>query len=202
MANPVIDGYAADAVEIIPRYEALPTETVLGAVLHLIPTSPCRVLDVGAGTGRNPAWFAAQGHRVTACEPVDAFRLNAVDQYRKSNIRWLDDTLPGLAATKSVGEFYDFILLSGVWHHVSPQERAPSMASLAHLMAPGAGLIISVRHGRSAPNRPSYDPSDEEVERLAIAAGLEQTFLKQTEAIQAANRAAGVTWTWFAFSRP
>jgi len=202
MANAVIDGYAADAVEIIPRYEALPTETVLGAVLHLMPTSPARVLDVGAGTGRNPAWFAAQGHSVTACEPVDAFRLNATEQYRTSNICWLDDTLPHLEATKSVGESFDFILLSGVWHHLPPQDRASSMASLAELMAPGASLIISVRHGRSAPNRPSYDPSDDEVEQLATGAGLKRTFFKQTEAIQAANRAAGVTWTWFAFTRP
>ncbi|MEO0963282.1 MAG: SAM-dependent methyltransferase, partial [Pseudomonadota bacterium] len=87
-------------------------------------------------------------------------------------------------------------------HHVPPDDRAPSVASLADLMAPGASLVVSVRHGRSAPSRPSYAPSDEELEQLASDAGLERSFFKQTEAIQAANRAAGVTWTWFAFLKP
>ncbi|MEO0962555.1 MAG: methyltransferase, partial [Pseudomonadota bacterium] len=118
MSTEPIRGYAADAADLIPRYEALPTETVLGAVLDILPARPCRVLDVGAGSGRNPAWFAAQGHDVTACEPVDAFRLHAAEQYRSSSVRWLNDTLPALDAAKSAGEPYDFVLLSGVWHHV------------------------------------------------------------------------------------
>lgn len=201
MANAVIDGYAAAADKLIPRYDALAAETVLGPVLHLMPVAPCRVLDVGAGTGRNSAWFAELGHRVTACEPVEAFRLSAAEQYGARPVRWLDDTLPMLEATKSLGETYDFVLLSAVWQHVSGTERPVAMASLVELMAPGATLIMSVRHGPGADGRPVYPTSDDEVLDAAQTCHLKLDFITHTASIQAANKAAGVTWSWMAFSQ-
>lgn len=199
MANAVIEGYAAAANELIPRYDALAAETVLGPVLHLVPAAPCRVLDVGTGTGRNAAWFAAQGHRVTACEPVGAFRLSAAERYGTGTVGWLDDTLPTLEATKSLGETYDFVLLSAVWQHLEAADRPVAMAALADLMAPQGILVMSVRHGPGAPGRPVYPTSDDEVLKTARAHGLAQTFMAHTESVGAANKAAGVTWSWIAF---
>lgn len=200
MANAVIEGYAAAAEELIPRYDALLAETVLGPVLHLIPDEPCRVLDVGAGTGRNASWLAAKGHYVTACEPVNAFRQSAAERYGTSGIRWIEDVLPSLRATKSLAETYDFVLLSAVWQHVTVADRPAAMASLTDLMAPEAMLVMSVRHGPGAQGRPVYPTSDDEVLRMARACGLEQCFMAHTGSVQAANRAAGVTWSWMAFS--
>ncbi len=199
MPNAVIDGYEAAAAELIPRFEAIPTDVLLKPVSHLLPTIPCRVLDVGAGTGRNPAWFASNGHRVTASEPVRAFRKAAAASYPDTGIRWLDDTLPQLQTTRDLGEAFDFVLLSAVWQHVETLDRAAAMGSLAGLMAPGAMLIMSVRHGPGAPDRPVYASSDTETQDLASQYGLALTFIRRTESIQAANRAAGVAWSWMAF---
>lgn len=199
MANAVIEGYAAAADELIPRYEALAAETVLAPILHLIPAAPGRVLDVGAGTGRNAAWLAARGHQVTGCEPVDAFRLSAANRHAASGVRWINDTLPDLTVTRSLGDIYDFVLLSAVWQHMEPADHPVALAALADLMAPGATLVMSVRHGPGAPGRPVYPTSDKEVLGTALACGLEQVFLAHTGSVQAVNAAAGVTWSWMGF---
>ena len=67
-----LEGYATDAAELIPAYEALSTTEVLAPVIDLLPSRACRALDVGAGTGRDAAWLVEQGHQVTAVEPVAA----------------------------------------------------------------------------------------------------------------------------------
>ena len=46
------EGYAEQAEELFKHYESLPALEVHRAVLHLIPQTPCRVLDIGPGTGR------------------------------------------------------------------------------------------------------------------------------------------------------
>ena len=72
------EGYAEEAEELFKLYESIPFADAHRAVLHLIPAAPGRVLDIGSGTGRDAAWFAAQGHRVVAVEPTDAMRMPAM----------------------------------------------------------------------------------------------------------------------------
>ena len=55
------EGYAEEAEELFGRYESIPAADAHRAVLHLIPTAPSSVLDIGSGTGRDAAWFAASG---------------------------------------------------------------------------------------------------------------------------------------------
>ena len=43
------------------RYEGISFAETHGSILHLIPPAPCHVLDIGAGTGRDAAGFAALG---------------------------------------------------------------------------------------------------------------------------------------------
>src|ERR1700694_5538566 len=69
------EGYADEADELFKRYESVAAADAHRTVLHLIPTAPGNILDIGSGTGRDAAWFAAQGHRVGAGQPTDAMRL-------------------------------------------------------------------------------------------------------------------------------
>jgi protein-L-isoaspartate O-methyltransferase len=50
-----------------------------------------RILDIGSGSGRDAAYFAKQGHEVTAVEPVREMRLTAEKLHGKQRIRWIDD---------------------------------------------------------------------------------------------------------------
>jgi hypothetical protein len=119
--------------------------------------------------------------------------------HRDPSIRWLDDRLPSLVHLRELGLRFDCLLLSGVWQHLTPAERERAMPNLAALLAGGGKLILSLRHGPGASNRPCYAGAPEETIAAAMRTGLAPELRREAESIQAANRRVGVTWTWLVF---
>jgi protein-L-isoaspartate O-methyltransferase len=70
------EGYAETADRLVEQYESRTFADVHKSILSLIPTTPCRALDIGAGTGRDAAALAAMGHSVLAVEPTEAMRAH------------------------------------------------------------------------------------------------------------------------------
>lgn len=197
--NSVIDGYEAAAQSLIAPYEALSCEEIYRHVMDLFPEAPARVIDIGAGTGRDAGWLVGRGYSVTAVEPVTAFRDVGRRLHAGIGIAWLADRLPDLGVTRTRGARYDLLLLGGVWHHLSPSDQEAAWSALADLMAPGAVTILSLRHGPGAPDRPVHPVNDDRVGQVARDLGLGELRRVRAESIQPGNRAAGVRWTWFVF---
>lgn len=195
------EGYAEEAEDLFKRYETISGAETHKAVLHLISTAPAHTLDVGAGTGRDAAWFASMGHRVTAVEPTEAMRLPAMQLHPSPLIEWLDDSLPELALVRSRGEPFDLILLSAVWMHFDSAQRREAMASLAALLRRGGTLIMRVRHGPVPQGRRMFEIPDQETIELAGAHDLHTILNQRVESALAANRDAGVSWTHLAFKK-
>jgi SAM-dependent methyltransferase len=195
------EGYAEEAEDLFKRYESISGAETHKAILHLIPAAESHVLDVGAGTGRDAAWFASMGHRVTAVEPTEAMRLPAMKLHPSPAIEWLDDSLPELALVRRRGEPFDLILLSAVWMHFDSAQRREAMASLAALLRIGGTLIMRVRHGPVPQGRRMFEIPDEETIELAGAHDLHTVLNLRTESTLQANRDAGVSWTHLAFAR-
>jgi SAM-dependent methyltransferase len=186
---------------LIPRFEALSSAEVLAPVMDLLPAETSLVLDVGAGTGRDAAWLAGRGHRVVAVEPVAELRVAGEALHPSGNISWLDDRLPMLAATRARGEKYDLILVVAVWQHLPPEQHPAAVANLAAMLAPGARLIMSLRHGPGAPTRACFPVSPGTILGAAEGAGLTLVANRESESIQQRNRDAGVTWTWLCLDK-
>lgn len=199
MIEQVLDGYAADAADLLVPFEALSTEEVLAPVLQLLPAAPCRALDVGAGTGRDAAWLARRGHRVVAAEPVAALREAGATLHPE--LRWIDDRLPDLMALRATGETFDLILLVGVWQHLPRERHGEGVETLAGLLAPRGRLILSLRHGPGAPSRPCFPASPDRISALADGQGLDRLLRRDAPSVQQENRDRGVTWTWLCFER-
>ncbi len=195
------EGYAEEAAELLQRYESIPAADTHGAVLHLIPTAPSRILDIGAGIGRDAVWFASLGHRVVAVEPTDALRLPAMALHPLPQIEWLNDSLPDLALLLARGERFDLVMLTGVWMHLDGEQRRRAMPNLAALVSAGGIAIMTIRHGPVPAGRRMFEVPAEETIELARMQGLQPVLNLRTESIQARNRAAGVTWTKLAFAR-
>lgn len=195
-------GYAEQAEILIPQYESLSFEQSHRVELHLLPTVPGRVLDIGAGSGRDAAWFAARGHYVLAIEPTRAFRVAAMTLHPSPSIEWLDDALPELGLVLLRDQLFDTIMLSAVWMHLDETERRTGMATLASLLAREGVLVLSLRHGPIPAGRRMFEVSSEETIALAGQHGLTPSLNVHTQSIQAGNRAAGVTWTRLVFKRP
>jgi SAM-dependent methyltransferase len=193
------EGYAEEAEDLLRRYESISAAETHKAVLHLIPAAASRILDIGAGTGRDAAWLAGMGHRVVAVEPTDAMRLPAMKLHPSPAIEWLDDSLPELARVRSRGEPFDLILLSAVWMHFDSAQRAQAMANLAPLLQTGGALVMRVRHGPVPPGRRMFEIPDEETVELSGAHDLHAVLNLRVESALQANRDAGVSWTHLAF---
>ena len=197
----VLQGYAdAASADFIAAYDALSPATIYRPVIDLLPPAPARVMDVGAGTGRDAAWLAAMGHRVTAVEPVAPLRRAGMARHACERIDWRDDRLPTLAGL-TPDACFDLILLSAVWHHLDRADRERAMPRLAALMERGALLILSLRHGPGAAGRPVFPCAAEETIADAHALGLLPRRRASAASVQPGNRANGVSWTWLAFTK-
>ncbi len=60
-------------------------------------------------------------------------------------IRWTGDALPELPGLLRSGLGFDTVLLSAVWQHVPPGQRARAFRKLCTLLKPGGGVLD--RHG-------------------------------------------------------
>src|SRR5207248_695938 len=195
------EGYAEEAEELLKRYESIPSAEDHRPVLHLIPSAPCSVLDIGSGTGRDAAWFAAMGHRVVAVEPTDELRIPAMALHPSPLIEWLNDSLPDLSLLQTRGERFDVVMLTAVWMHLDEQQRRHAVPKVASLIREGGVMIMSLRHGPAPPTRRMFEVSAEETMQLAQAQGLHPVLKRRTQSIQNVNRLAGVTWTRLAFMK-
>lgn len=203
MSNlPGTQGYANEASDLIERYEAISFEGLHAWALPLVPPAPAMILDIGAGTGRDAAGFAALGHRVLAVEPTDELRNAGARLHASPLIEWLDDGLPDLARVRGRGESFDIVMMTAVLMHLDAGERARAIASTASLLATGGKLLLTLRHGPIPAGRRMFEVSGAETSALGAAHGLTPIHLSESQSLQGTGyRNAGVTWTRLALAR-
>jgi len=194
-------GYSEHATELIERYESLSFTYKHEAVLHLVPHTPTKAMDIGAGTGSDAAWLAEQGHQVVAVEPTEAFREHGLKHHPPPLIEWVNDALPRLELVAQRRHEFGLVMLTAVWMHLDEQERRAAMPVVASLLAPGGLLIMALRHGPVPNERTMFVVSAEETVALAEAQGLRCVLNVHAESKLAENREAGVTWSRVAFAK-
>lgn len=198
-ADGAIGWYEGQAEALARQYEAVPAGEVHAWLRDLLPPAPALVLDVGAGTGRDAAWLASQGHEVLAVEPSGAMRQQGQRLHPDGRIRWLEDRLPALVTTLRLGLAADVILLSGVWQHLAPADRPRAFRKLVSLLKSSGLLAMTLRHGPTEPERGMHPVSLGEVERLAREHGL--AVIHATVAADSLGRPE-LTWTHVALRLP
>lgn len=188
--------YKAHAGDLVPRYDAVAAKDVLAPVMAFLPTAATKVLDVGAGSGRDLAWLAGQGHGVTAAEPVAGFRAAIARRMPAATV--IDARLPDLSAVEGP---FGLILANAVWHHLTGGSRRAAIARLAGLLEPAGRLILSLRHGPLPAGQPLHPLDAEEEIARAGKVGLLPMFCAAAPSHQGQNIASGVTWTWLVFEK-
>jgi protein-L-isoaspartate O-methyltransferase len=195
------EGYAQEAGSLIRRWQSISFADQHSQVLHLLPDTPSRVLDIGAGIGTDAAALAAMGHTVVAVEPVDELRTAAINLHQSSRIEWIDDSLPDLRIINPMNETFDVVMLTAVWMHLDHEQRRRAMPRVSSLLRDGGVLIMSLRHGPAPRGRRMFDVAPEETIEFARVAGLQAVFRVVTPSVQQANRNSGVTWTRLGFEK-
>lgn len=131
------EGYAEQADALVDRYESRSFAEIHARVLPLLPKAPGWVLDIGAGTGRDAAGFAALGYDVVAVEPTRAMRAHAERLHPSPRIEWIDGSLPNLACLASRQGSFHGVMMTDVWMHLDPLQRRNAMPNVARLLARG-----------------------------------------------------------------
>ena len=113
-----------------------------------LPENPGLACDIGAGSGRDANWLAAQGWDVVAVEPSASMRELAASRSHP-NVTWLDDALPRLDRLRAIGYRFDLIILGAVWMHLPPGRatRERAFRILTELLKPAGVMVITLRHG-------------------------------------------------------
>ncbi|MBQ5962933.1 bifunctional 2-polyprenyl-6-hydroxyphenol methylase/3-demethylubiquinol 3-O-methyltransferase UbiG [Massilia sp. ZL223] len=187
-----IPHYDQNAEQLVSQYESLSFEHVHPALLDLLPPPGATILDVGAGSGRDAAWFAAKGYDVVAVEPSEAMRALARLRHPSPRIHWVADSLPDLAKVRRLGLTFDLILLSAVWMHVPPAARQRALRKLATLLSPNGRIAISLRIGPPDTDRAMYEVTLPELAAMAQQFGLR---LVRTDDSPDRLGRPGISWT-------
>jgi SAM-dependent methyltransferase len=200
-----VDIYHQGAALFAAQYDALSFEQV-HACWQLYWPKAQLVLDIGAGSGRDALWLAEQDCQVIAVEPAtDLLRLGQLKTtggcvQQDSKVQWLQDSLPELAACYQLNLQFNTILLSAVWMHILPSERARAFRKIANLLAPGGRFVLSLRFGSFTDQRAAYPVTVDEIAALASQFGLVLRYVSDITA-DAGGR-AGVTWQTLVLELP
>ena len=199
MEQCVIDGYVEDSGFLIQSFEAISSSDLLSHVLNFIPSSNCRVIEIGAGTGRDAAWLALKGLNVSAVEPVSEFREAGKSLHPSPLIEWFNDSLPSLSQVIQKNRTYQLALLISVWQHVPKGDKLASLTNLHSILDQNGKLIISIRNGSGSINRKCYPTSAKETISIAQQCGFKLIFNCNALSAQKSNKKSNVTWTWLVF---
>ncbi|TNJ14058.1 SAM-dependent methyltransferase [Aeromonas sobria] len=193
-----LDYYQRHATELATRYLQVSARAVHGDWLTLLEpwllAAPRRLLDVGAGSGRDAAFLAGlhQGHKVVAVEPCQDLALQGQCHTREAAVAWVNDAMPALSRVTGT---FDLILLSAVWMHLPPEFRPLALTRLHELLSPDGYLVLSLRlviSEQEMRERAMYPVAADEVERLALGEGM--TLLHVSEPQGDALARTGLSW--------
>jgi len=169
----VLAYYNDNAADTAARLHPLAHDAILPQVDALLPAGPFKLLDVGAGSGRDAAHYAALGHAVTAVEPAKALCAIGQQNTQGLNVRWLADALPDLPQVQALGEKFDVVLLSAVWMFLPPEARLPSLLTLKNMLAPNGLVVMTVQSASGARAELKHFTTEAEYQALAAQAGLQ-----------------------------
>lgn len=188
--------YDRDASTLAARYETVSFEMVHGPILRFLPHPGANIADVGAGGGRDARALAEMGYHVLAIEPSIEMRQHGVPR-SPPNLRWCDDSLPGLKRVRSTARRFEFVLCSAVLMHLEAEALPACFEALAALLSEHGHLAISLRDERLGdPEGLYFDHSPETV--LSAAASTRLQLMAQGSSSDSLAR-SDVLWRWFIF---
>jgi len=174
--TPGTQGYAEKSQTFINATLAIDFRVLHQDFIEFFPKSPSRILDVGAGIGRDAWEFSKMGHAVVAVEPVEELRVAGKRLFDSRLIEWVDDSLPDLKSLEQESNF-DFILASGVVHHLDSEEQLQVIRRASELLAVNGIFAVSLRNGPAGLGSHVFPTDSDLIARIAESFGL-NTLLK------------------------
>lgn len=137
--------YQDQAAELAARYNAVASPAARFFAVAF--PQGCRVLDVGAGSGRDLQALLDAGYDAHGVEPSQALRDAAVSAFPALSGRLNPGHLPQLESP--TGEPFDGVLCSAVLMHIPEGDLFDTAFALRRLLKPHGRLLISLPLART-----------------------------------------------------
>lgn len=139
---PVDAAFARHDMAIL--YDSFNTHGADGDFYLSLAQSPCRILDLGCGTGSVALRFASLGHTVTGLDPAPGMLDVARQKDKAGTVRWL----AGDARNFALGETFDLIIMTGHVFQVflDDAETLAVLSSARRHLAEGGRLVFESRN--------------------------------------------------------
>ena len=137
--------YEQHAAELAARYEAAPSP--IARFLPLSFPGGSRVLDVGAGSGRDLAAMLLAGYDAYGVEPCSSLREAALAAHPELATKLSEGALPSLGMP--FGESFDGVVCCAVLMHLPESELFDAALALRSLLKPHGRLLISIPTART-----------------------------------------------------
>lgn len=137
-----------------PPWDTGRPSTELKSLVEQKVLRPCRVLELGCGTGVNSVYLASQGFEVTAIDVAPTAIQAAEERARKAGVkvRWIHADVLNPPAL----EPFDLIFDRGCYHGVRRQNAAGYLKTVKSLCQPGGRILILAGNANEPP--PAYGP--------------------------------------------
>lgn len=139
---PVDAAFARHDMAIL--YDSFNTHGADGDFYLSLAQSPCRILDLGCGTGSVALQFARLGHTVTGLDPAPGMLDVARQKDKAGTVRWI----AGDARDFALGETFDLIIMTGHVFQVflDDTETLAVLSSARKHLAEGGRLAFESRN--------------------------------------------------------
>lgn len=191
--TPGMQGYAEASHAFINATLAIEFRVLHQDFIEFFPKSPSRILDVGAGIGRDAWEFSKMGHAVVAVEPVEELRVAGKRLFDSQLVEWVDDSLPNLKALEKESHF-DFILASGVMHHLDLEEQHQVISRISELLPVNGIFALTLRNGPAGLGSHVFPTNSSSTVRIAESLGL-KTLLKIDQQPSLMKNKKEVVWS-------
>lgn len=203
MDAPTLAYYNRHAAEVARRYESADAALIHDNLLKAFPPGS-RLLEIGAGSGRDAAFLLSRGHTITATDAStemisEAARLHP-DLIDCLVLHALPDPLP--FPDHSFDGAYAIALLM----HLPKESILPSLKEIARVIRPAGRFLFSVPNLRTQPATKGLDEDPRLFTELDPAEWIEAatkagfTLAEKTLDQDGLNR-SGFSWHTFLFSR-
>jgi SAM-dependent methyltransferase len=140
--------YAANAARYSQDWLDQPAPSDLYALLETYFVKGGETADIGCGNGRDAAWLAANGYKVTGFDSSPALLDEARRLFPALTLRLA--TLPDLA---EIADTFDNVLCETVIMHMPAADIPAAVRGLLRIIKPGGVLYLSWRVTEGADQR-------------------------------------------------
>lgn len=190
--------YHRHAERLARIYRDVSFDAVHAPLLKHLPRKGSRVIDIGAGAGRDAYALAELGYDLTAVEPSAKMRrVGQLGEEHSGRVTWVDDSLPALMRVRATGEAFQFILCSAVLMHLPACLLGASFFALRTIAEPAAALAVTVRN--LLPSDPPGIFHDHDRATIVGEAATAGFALIEDGANIDLFRRSDANWSWFVF---